>query len=187
MRAVVGTFLLLGASMTANAQAGSKHQEVDLAVTYSTEHSNLTNGENFWRQGGGIELSAEAFHGLGVVANVTGTHVDTAANSGVSLTTITTTFGPRYIWSKGKVVVFGQGLIGESHGTEGIFPSTTGALNEWNSFALQVGGGVDMRIAHHFAVRAIQGDWIRTQFPNGATNVQNTLRLGVGVVLRLSK
>jgi hypothetical protein len=60
---------------------------------------------------------------------------------------------------------------------------TTGALDEWNSFALQVGGGVDMRIAHRFAVRAIQADWIRTQFPNGVTNVQNTLRLGAGVVL----
>jgi hypothetical protein len=173
--------------MTAKAQAGLKHQEVDLAVTYSAESSNLTSGANFWRQGGGIEFSAEAFYGLGVAANVTGTHIDTAANSGAPLTTITTTFGPRYTWSNRKVAVFGQGLIGESHGTEGIFPSATGALDEWNSFALQVGGGVDLRIAHHFAVRAVQADWIRTQFPNGATSVQNTLRLGVGVVLRLSK
>jgi len=187
MRTAVCTLLLLGASMTARAQAGLKHQEVDLAATYSAERSNLTRGANFWRQGGGIELSAEAFHGLGIAANVAGTHINTAAKSGAPLTTITTTFGPRYSWSTKKVAVFGEGLIGESHGTEGIFPSTTGALDEWNSFALQVGGGVDMRIAHHFAVRAIQADWIRTQFPNGATNVQNTLRLGAGIVLRLSK
>jgi hypothetical protein len=80
-----------------------------------------------------------------------------------------------------------RGVIGESHGTEGIFHSTTGALDGWNSFALQVGGGIDMRIAYHFAMRAIQADWIRIQFPNGATNVQNTLRLGAGVVLRLSR
>jgi hypothetical protein len=53
------------------------------------------------------------------------------------------------------------------------------------AFALQVGGGIDMRIAYHFAMRAIQADWIRIQFPNGATNVQNTLRLGAGVVPRL--
>jgi opacity protein-like surface antigen len=186
MRATV-CILLSAVAMTANAQASSKHQEIDLAVTYSAEYSNLTSGSNFWRQGGGIEFSAEAFHGLGVAANVTGTHINTAVNSGVPLTTITTTFGPRYMWSKRKFVVFSQGLIGESHGTEGIFPSTTGTLDEWNSFALQVGGGVDIRIAHHFAVRAIQADWIRTQFPNGATNVQNTLRLGAGIVLRLSE
>jgi hypothetical protein len=42
-----------------------------------------------------------------------------------------------------------------------------------------------MWIAYHFAMRAIQVDWIRIQFPNGATNIQNTLRLGTGVVLRL--
>jgi opacity protein-like surface antigen len=186
MRATV-CICLLAAAMTANAQAGSQHQEIDLAVTYSAEYSNLTSGANFWRQGGGIEFAAEVFHGLGVAANVTGTHINSAVNSGAPLTTISTTFGPRYMWSQRKFVLFGQGLIGESHGTEGIFPSTTGALDEWNSFALQVGGGVDMRIAHRFAVRAIQADWIRTQFPNGATNIQNTLRLGAGVVLRLGK
>ena len=37
----------------------------------------------------------------------------------------------------------------------------------------------------HFAMRAIRADWIRIQFPNGATNIQNTLRLGAGVVPRL--
>jgi hypothetical protein len=187
MRATVCALLLLGAAITAKAQTNSNHQEVDLAVTYSAEHSNLTNGENFWRQGGSIELSAEAFHGLGVAANVTGTHVDTAGNSGAPLTTITTAFGPRYTWSRRKIAVFGQGLIGESHGTDGIFPSSTGALNEWNSFALQVGGGIDLLVAHHFAIRAVQADWLRTQFPNGDTNVQNTLRLGAGVVVRLGR
>jgi len=120
--------------------------------------------------------------------SVTGTHVDIAANSGLPLITITMNLWPTlYVVQKKSHRFWTRGVIGESHGTEGIFHSTTGALDGWNSFALQVGGGIDMRIAYHFAMRAIQADWIRIQFPNGATNVQNTLRLGAGVVLRLSR
>jgi hypothetical protein len=187
MRAMACILLLLGGAMTAKAQANPGHQEVDLAVTYSTEHSNLTSGANFWRQGGGIELSAQAFHGFGVAANVTGTHIGNINNGSVPLTTITTTFGPRYTWSTRKLAIFGQGLIGESHGIDGVFPSNSGALDEWNSFALQVGGGADLRISHHFAIRAIQADWIRTRFPNANTNVQNSFRPGAGVVVRLGR
>jgi hypothetical protein len=118
--------------------------------------------------------------------SVTGMHVDIAANSGVPL--ITMTFWPTlYVVQKKSHRFWTRRVIGESHGTEGIFHSTTGALDGWNSFALQVGGGIDMRIAYHFAMRAIQAEWIRIQFPNGATNIQNTLRLGTGVVLRLSR
>jgi hypothetical protein len=184
MRAIVCTLLLLSASIAAAAQSKSNTSEIDLAVTYSTVHSNLTNGNDFWRQGGGIELSAEAFHGLGVVASVLGNHIDNAGNSGAPLTAITTTFGPRYTWSTKRVALFGQGLIGESQAIDGIFPTPQRAVTTWNAFALQVGGGVDLRLARHFAVRAVQADWIRTQFPNATTNVQNSLRLGSGVVLR---
>ena len=184
---MVCTLLLSGIAMTAKGQLQTHHQEVDLAITYATEHSNLTSGGNFWRQGGGAELSAEVFHGFGVAANVTGTHIKDINNSNVPLTTITATFGPRYTWSTKKLAVFGQGLIGESRGIDGVFPSSTGALSEWNSFALQVGGGVDLRIARHFAIRPIQADWIRTQFPNGGTDVQNSLRLAAGAVLRLGR
>ena len=186
MHKILGTLFFLGAALAAKSHAQTQRPEVDLAVTYSGEHSNLTSGGNFWRQGGGAELSTVVFHGFGIAANVTGTHIKDA-NDGVPLTTITTTFGPRYTWSRRKFAVFGQTLIGESHGTDGIFPSSSGALSEWNSFALEVGGGVDLRIARHFAIRPIQADWVRTQFPNGNTNVQNSLRLAGGVVLRLGR
>jgi hypothetical protein len=120
--------------------------------------------------------------------SVTGTHVDIAANKRCAADHDHDDLWPTlYVVQKKSHRFWTRGVIGESHGTEGIFHSTTGALDGWNSFALQVGGGIDMRIAYHFAMRAIQADWIRIQFPNGATNVQNTLRLGAGVVLRLSR
>lgn len=186
--------LLLTSSLSAQALASAStagHQEVDLAVTYTVQHSNLVSNPTFWQQGGSVELSAQAYHGLGVVANITGTNVGEAANSGVGLTMVTTTFGPRYTWyrpshtgEKKDLAIFGQGLIGEAHGFNSYFPTLSGSLTDYNSFALQVGGGVDISLSRHFAVRAIQVDWLRTQFPNSTTNVQNNFRLAAGIVLR---
>jgi hypothetical protein len=177
-------------TMTASLKAQG-HQEVDLAVTYTAQHSNLVSTPTFWQQGGSIELSTQTYRGLGIVANVTGTTIDNAADSGVGLSMVTTTFGPRYTWyrrtgaaEKHSIAIFGQGLIGEAHGFNSYFPSSTGVQTDYNSFALQVGGGVDLGLSHHFAVRVIQADWLRTQFPNSTTNVQNSLRLGAGIVVR---
>ena len=166
--------------------------EVDLAFTYSAVRSNLTTGSNFWLQGGGAELSATVYRGFGVTAAVTGAYANNISPTGVDLTMIITTFGPRYAWSHKlsahrdrKLVFFGHGLIGESNGIYSVFPNPGGAQSSANSFALQVGGGADIDVSRHFAIRLLQADWFRTQFPNGTTSVQNNLRLGAGVVIRI--
>jgi peptidoglycan-associated lipoprotein len=195
MRIHLHVFCLLGASLastltaTAQAPAGPSHQEVDLAITYSAQRNRLTDGTNFWRQGGALELSAQMGHGLGAAMNLSGSRVSNINGTGVDLTTFTTTFGPRYTWisPSSRIAIFGQGLIGESHGLDSVFPAPQGAEKNFNTFALQVGGGLDLRVKPHMALRLIQADWIRTQFPNGATNVQNELRLSAGIVFRLRR
>lgn len=187
--------LLLTAGVWAQAPATASapgHQEVDLAVTYTVQHSNLVSNPTFWQQGGSVELSTQTYRGFGIAANIAGTNVGDAANSGTGLTMVTAAFGPRYTWyrptgagRKRSLAVFGQGLIGEAHGFNSYFPTVAGSLTDYNSFALQVGGGVDIGLSRHFAVRAIQADWLRTQFPNSTTNVQNTFRVAAGIVLRL--
>jgi hypothetical protein len=167
------------------------HQEVDLAVTYTAQYSNLVSKPTFWHQGGSIELSTQTYRGFGIAANIAGTQIGNAANSGAGLSMVTATFGPRYTWyrptgagQKRSLAIFGQGLIGEAHGFNSYFPTATGSLTDYNSFALQVGGGIDIGLSRHFAVRALQADWLRTQFPNSTTNIQNTFRIGAGLVLR---
>lgn len=199
MHQVSRYFLLLAATLltTAGLKAqtpASAHREVGLAVTYTAQHSNLVSTPTFWQQGGSVELSAQAYRGFGIVANITGTTTGSAANSGVGLDMVTATFGPRYTWykpaglaRKRSLAIFGQGLIGEAHGFNSYFPSTSGSQTSSNSFALQVGGGVDVGLSRHFAVRAIQADWLRTEFPNSTTNVQNSFRLGAGIVLRFQQ
>jgi hypothetical protein len=202
MHTVSRYFLLLAASLLttsglmAQAPATSSlgHSEVDLAVTYTAQHSNLVSNPTFWQQGGSVELSAQIYHGWGAAANITGTNVGSAADSGIGLSMVTATFGPRYTWSKPNgiahkrsLAIFGQGLIGESNGFNSYFPSNAGGMRAQNTFALQVGGGIDVGLSRHFAVRAIQADWLRTQFPNSTTNVQNNLRLAAGIVLRFQQ
>ena len=190
MRLRFRNLLLLGAATTLSTsplcgQTPAPRQEVDLAVTYLAQRSNLTPGQFFWRQGGSAELSAEAYHGFGIAMNIAGSQSTNIKGTGVDLDTLTTTFGPRYTWHRRKLAVFGQGLIGESHAWNSLFPATGGATSGFDTFALQVGGGVDLRLSRHFSVRPIQADWIRTEFPNDTTNVQNNLRLGAGIVLRI--
>jgi peptidoglycan-associated lipoprotein len=143
---------------------------------------------NFWMQGGSVELSGQAYRGLGVVADVTGLHT---ASAGVDtpLNLVTTTFGPRYTWqtharrSSGRSIeLFGQGLVGEAHGFDSLFLGSSGTTKDALSLAVQVGGGVDMGLTRHISLRMIQANWLRTQMPNATTNVQNNLLLGAGVV-----
>jgi hypothetical protein len=168
--------------------------ELDVAVTYSAQQGTVRGGGDFWAQGGSAEVSATFYHGLGEVMNVAGTHASSISPSGVPLTMVTSTFGPRYTWShplNGRSVkgfnLFGQALIGVAQGLDSVFPSPTGAQSDVNDFALQIGGGADLLLSRHFALRGLQVDWLRTQFPNGGSNVQNNLRLGAGIVFRLTK
>ena len=84
--------LLLTASLRAQALAPastSGHQEVDLAVTYTAQHSNLVSNPTFWQQGGSVELSTQTYRGFGIAANISGTNVGNAANSSVGLSMVT--------------------------------------------------------------------------------------------------
>ncbi len=193
MRSAFRNLLLLGATTLAASttllwgQAPNSRPEVDVAVTYAAQRSNITPGDFFWRQGGTAELSAELFHGFGFAVNFAGAEASDIVSTGINLDTLTITAGPRYAWrpSSQRFSVFGQGLVGESHGWNSLFPKAGAAVSSADSLALQVGGGVDFRVGQRLAVRPIQADWVRTQFPNATTNVQNDLRLGAGVVLRI--
>jgi opacity protein-like surface antigen len=195
MRITLCKLLLLGALTSIASMAYGQSpvvqepHEVDLAFTYGAQRSNLTTAAEFWLQGGAADLSAEFYHGLSIVANVAGERISNINGSGVDLTMVTTTFGPRYTWShpSHKLAVFGHALIGEAIGVDSVFPSPRGALASDNTMALQIGGGADLRLTKHIAVRAIQADWVRTQFPNATTNVQNNMRIGAGIVFRLQR
>jgi hypothetical protein len=158
---------------------------LEATLTYNPVLANVTIGDEFGMQGGSAQVQARLWRRFCAVADVAGLHTGNVNNSGAGLDLITATFGPRYILTRRRMVFFGQALVGEAHGLNGIFPTSTGANSTANSLALQIGGGINFPFTRHFAVRVLDADWLRTQLPNATTNVQNNLRIGAGVVYRI--
>lgn len=98
---------------------------------------------------------------------------------------VTTTASPRYTWTRNRLAVYGQFLLGGASGLNSVFPSFRGANSSDHSVALQLRGGIDRAVSRRLEVRVLEVAWLRTQLPNAATNVQSNLKFGAGMVLRL--
>ena len=159
---------------------------VDVAIVYHSLMTNVVGGERFWMQGGSVQIHGQFWHGLGVVADVSGLHAGSTNGSSVGLDLVTATFGPRYSWTLagGRYGCFGQFLVGEANGLNSVFPGVSGVSDSASSMALLTGGGVNVKVGRRVAIRAFEAEWLRTQMPNSTTNVQNSLRLGAGLVFK---
>ena len=175
------------------AQAGAQMSEpqargsMEVAVTYNPMLANTVGGYGLSMQGASVQVHGQFFRGWGVVADVSGMHASMLPHSMAGLDLITADFGPQYTWLPvhHRLALFGQFLVGEAFGMNSIFPSAGGVSSSANGFALQVGGGMNLPLSSHIGVRAFEADWLRTALPNSTTNVQNNLRLGVGIFFRL--
>lgn len=190
IRVTLCLFLLRAASAVRAQEAQTAQSpKIDVAVTFIGERSLRSATPNsFWMQGGSIELGTNTWRGLGIAANVTGTHASAIDGTTIPLSIVTTTFGPRYRWhADHRVSIYGEGLIGEANGFKSLFPTVTGSQTSANGLAAQAGGGLDYRLSRHVAVRAVEAAWQHTQLPNGTNNIQNDLRLGAGIVVRFGQ
>lgn len=180
--------LLLGAlavpaPVIAQQQAsGSVHiGEPVVAVTYDLERSKTSaSGVGFWLQGGGVDAAVPLYKGLSVAGNFRGDHASNI-QPGVNLGQLSYMAGPRYTFGLPHVQVFGEGLFGGVHGFDSLFPAAGGVTNTANSYAMQLGGGLDIALRHGFGLRALEIDYVRTALPNNGTNTQNSLGLAFGL------
>jgi hypothetical protein len=163
-------------------------RQVSLSVTYEDAGANLTYADplSFQSQGGGAELAFQFRRGFAAVASVNGFHTNQSGYS-VPVNVVVEAFGPRYTFrplgKKHPVNIFIQGLAGEANGFKGLYPGTAGPSTNASSLAYEAGGGMDIYFTPHVSVRLLEAEWERTQLPNATNNVQNTLRVGIGVVL----
>ena len=183
---LAAALLLLAGAAALRAQTEPR---VDFAASFLVGRSIQVNtADNFWTEGGSLELGADLFHGFGVAANISGVHAGSVGLGGVPLSLVTATFGPRYRWHEGhRLSFYGETLLGEADGFRSLFPSAFGADTSASSLALQIGGGIDLRFSQHLAVRALEASWLRTQLPNGTNDRQNSLLLGAGIVTRFGR
>jgi outer membrane immunogenic protein len=182
---------ILGGALIAAGQALSFAQRGDAALTYDWVRTNAEPGECgcFGLNGGGISGSAEFRPRWSVVAEITAEHTGSAPVADNSLTLSSYQGGVRYgtpqPWMKGAHALqpFVQTLFGVAHSSGGV----AGAANGNTMFAFRVGGGIDLPINRHFAVRVIQADYYLTVAKNGVNDRQNNLLLAAGIVYRWSR
>jgi hypothetical protein len=200
--------ILLCATLSAAAQSGPHSMRKDfrlgspvVAATYDLERASTGPTGGFWLQGGTGEVAAPFYRlpGLGsfsVVGSFSGQHASNI-QPGVNLGKLTYLAGPRFsidssrftglLASQRSSQLFGEVLLGGTHAFDSIFPTGTGASTTANSFALQMGGGLDVALTGGFSLRALEVDYVRTTLPNNAANRQNDLRLAIGISYHFGK
>lgn len=166
MRKLVGLLLLgLFAALPMAAQDTPK---AEVFAGYSYIRSD---GANF--RGWNASVAGNVNDWFGLVGDFSGNYLP-QANAHI----YTYTFGPRFSYRKhARVTPFFHTLVG------GARIGVSGAGSE-SGFAANIGGGVDIKVNDHFAVRAIQADGLITRF--GGTTTADP-RLSFGVVFRFGK
>jgi outer membrane immunogenic protein len=189
MRSVLLSTILLLVGASGAAAQGS--YSGDAAAVYHWVRSNAGPGECgcFGLNGGGISGSWN-FHGpWSVVADISSEFNGSAPLAGDSLTLTSFLAGARYRipqpWLEGnhKPQPFAQILLGEAHAGGGV----AGVADGSHEFATRMGGGIDVPVNSHFAVRIIQLDYFLTTFANSTNDHQNNLLVGAGIVYHWSR
>ena len=184
--AVLAVPLSAQSATALNTASTEPRYPIDVAFTWDATLSNNVTSSRFWMQGAGAQIHGQFYRGFGAVADIAGTHTANINSTSVGLDMVTATFGPRYTWSHAdrKFQFFAQGLVGVANGFNSIFPAPNAANTVQTSLAVKAGGGINIALAPHIALRAIEANWLRTQFSNSTTNVQNNLTLGAGIVFK---
>jgi hypothetical protein len=109
-------------------------------------------------------------HILGLTADFSGVYNSHRTNS----STYTYTFGPVLTARLPVVQPFVHALFGGA--------TLSGARGNTTSFAMLVGGGLDLGLRKGIGIRLFQADWLMTQFGNHTQNKQG--RLSAGIVIK---
>jgi len=181
---VVGLLVgLFGTLPPTKAQESSK---VDLYGGYdyvrynaSPRISGVPRSESANANGLSGQFTYNPYSSLGLVAELSGYAV---ARQGFNTTyQISYLFGPRVNLPRGKITPFAQVLLGRVWAEDGF---TFGSIT---AFGLTAGGGIDLRVSRHMAIRLGQAEYLLTKFADGNNNRQNNFRFGAGIVLRFGE
>ena len=185
--------------VTAKAQnnmPSSPQPRYEVAVTYTFVRSNAPVGDCgcFNLNGGGASFAFGLGHSpFAVVADGSVTHnggiySKDAGAPGSSLTMSTFLGGLRYRpqFGHGALKPFAQVLAGGVRTSGSVFSNqdSPAASTAATAFGAEVGGGLDLKLKRHLALRLVEVDYLVTKFANGDNDHQNDLRINSGIVLR---
>jgi opacity protein-like surface antigen len=182
-------FVTVSLFVASAAMAQKPSNTMDLSVTFSELRANAPVGGCgcFWMAGGTGELSFPLWRNFSAVVAAGGQHTDQIPNFNTGLSLTTAMGGLRMrVPNHTKFQPFGQGLFGGVHGFDGYFPAPVGKLptSYDTSFAMAIGGGLDVAVSRHVWIRALQADYYYSELRNVQGDRQNQFRLGAGIVFR---
>lgn len=166
--------------------------QVEVGLNYSLFHSNLhEDASQVTSNGGSGYFVYNINRTLGAVADFGAYHNGSVHGRLDSDTTFTYLFGPRFNlrhWS--RITPYVQALFGGARVSATTNFGTTRASSDQNGFASAAGGGVDIAVTHHIAIKPIQVEYVMSQVPSFTTNrnsFQNSLRYSAGVVVQFGE
>jgi outer membrane protein OmpA-like peptidoglycan-associated protein/opacity protein-like surface antigen len=185
--------------------SGTPKAELFLGYSYLRAVPAPADGNRMvWLNGGSTSIAFNLNRYIGLVGDFGGfddSEIRLAASGATPSSTVdssgtayTYLIGPRLsLRNHERFTPFAQVLLGGIHASDVIASSAcTGAgctvLPSENSFALTAGGGIDLKVSQHFALRLVQAEYLMTGFENsstGANATQNDMRLSSGIVFRL--
>jgi opacity protein-like surface antigen/outer membrane protein OmpA-like peptidoglycan-associated protein len=181
---------------------GAPRAELFVGYSYLRALPAPTTGNRLmWMNGGSTSLALNFNRYLGIVGDFgaytnsqmrfQGGYWSTVDVDNPNVGAFSYLFGPRISFrSHSRVTPFVQALFGGMHANEVTLTGCTFSctfLPSENTFAWAAGGGLDVRVRRHFAIRLIQAEYLMTRFPDystGLTTSQNDMRLSSGIVFR---
>lgn len=154
-----------------------------------------------WLHGGSTSLVYNLNRRLGVVGDFgaytnselrfSGGYTGTVDVDNSNVAAMTYLLGPRLsFWKHDRFTPFAQALFGGIHANQISLKGCTvncTLLPSENSFAMTAGGGLDLRVHRHLAIRLVQAEYLMTRFTSyttGVSGTQNDMRLSSGIVFR---
>ena len=178
------------------------HANNDLGSSLGSSNFNLGGNLNGWEAQGTLNFTRN----FGVTADFSGNSKQLAGFSALGFSAGTQQhmynflFGPTVTGYFGKSSVFWHALFGAAHSSLGAGVSVpflggiSAPIDNANAFAMAFGGGLDIGLSRHFAIRAAQVDLIRTNFnsidaiasglSSNTSNSQNNIRYSGGIIWR---
>jgi outer membrane immunogenic protein len=169
-------FLMCLALPLAAQQQETPRVEISGGYTYVRANAPPGNCGCFSANGGSASLAYNVTPHLGLASDLAVVHNGNVNGSNIGLTLTSYTFGPQYSWRVSSLTPFGHILVGGAHEAAGQVDAS--------AFAMNLGGGLDLRLSHRWSLRLLEADYYLTHFANSVNSHQNNLRLGAGVVFK---
>ncbi len=193
--------LLLGVVLlfSVAASAQDENPKAEVFGGYSYVRVNASGLPGFNMNGGSASFSYNPTSSFGIVADFGGYHVGKIGSTSVDGNVYSYLFGPKLAYRSGRFTPFVQALFGGAHasGSATGAPVTPGAVRvraqaqavtsifgssvSENTFAMTLGGGLDLNATSHIGIRLIQAEYFMTRF---VSETQNNARISAGVVFR---